>query len=113
MAIMGVAMPYLRTTIGKWNIDLNSEEASAVFQRVKDEGLRVFRSQPGFIRYRLGFIRYRLMKADPHTTVAVAEWESEDLGKAGARRFRAWLNSSGIAEKVSLETYDGEIVVAS
>jgi heme-degrading monooxygenase HmoA len=73
---------------------------------VRDEGLQVFRSQPGFIRY-------RLMKADPHTTVAVAEWESEDLGKADAGNFRAWLKSSGIAEKLSLETYDGEIVVAS
>jgi hypothetical protein len=68
--------------------------------------LRVFRSQPGFIRY-------RLMVADPTTTIAVAEWESEELGKPGAQRYREWLRSSGIAEKLSLETYDGPIVVAS
>jgi hypothetical protein len=53
------------------------------------------------------------MLADPTTTIAVAEWESEELGKPGARRYREWLRSSGIAEKLSLETYDGEVVAAS
>lgn len=99
-------MTYLRCTIGKWNIDLDSEEGREAFRLVEDEGLRVFRDQPGFIRY-------RLMMADPYTTVAVAEWESEELGKPGANRYREWLRSSGIARKLSLETYDGEVVVAS
>ena len=49
----------------------------------------------------------------PTTTIAVAEWESEELGKPGAQRYREWLRSSGIAEKLSLETYDGEVVAAS
>jgi hypothetical protein len=53
------------------------------------------------------------MLADPKTTLAVAEWESEELGKPGAWRYREWLKSSGIAEKLSLETYDGEVVAAS
>jgi hypothetical protein len=53
------------------------------------------------------------MVADSTTTIAVAEWESEELGKPGAQRYREWLRSSGIADKLSLETYDGEIVVAS
>jgi hypothetical protein len=53
------------------------------------------------------------MVAGPTTTIAVAEWESEELGKLGAQRYREWLRSSGIAEKLSLETYDGPIVVAS
>jgi hypothetical protein len=65
-------VPYLRCTIGRWNIDLSSEEGREVFRLISDEGLRVFRNQPGFIRY-------RLMVADPTTTVA--EWESEALGK--------------------------------
>jgi hypothetical protein len=97
---------YLRCTIGRWNVDLSSEEAREAFSLINDEGLRVFRSQPGFIRY-------RLMVADPTTTIAIAEWENEELGKAGAQRYREWLSSSGIAQKLSLETYDGEIVVAS
>jgi hypothetical protein len=59
------------------------------------------------------FIRYRLMLAGPTTTIAIAEWESEELGKPGAQRYREWLRSSGIAEKLSLETYDGPTVVAS
>jgi hypothetical protein len=71
-----------------------------------EEGVRVFRNQPGFVRY-------RLMVANPTTTIAVAEWESEELGKTGAQRYREWLSSSGIAEKLSLETYDGEVVAAS
>jgi hypothetical protein len=97
---------YLRCTIGRWNIDLSSDEAQEAFRLINGEGLRVFRSQPGFIRY-------RLMVADTTTTIAVAEWHSEELGKAGAQRYREWLRSSGIAEKLSLETYDGPVVVAS
>jgi hypothetical protein len=98
---------YLRCTIGRWNIDsLDSDEGREAFRLINDEGLRVFRSQPGFIRY-------RLIVADPTTTIAVAEWESEELDKPGAQRYREWLRSSGIAQKLSLETYDGEVVVAS
>ena len=99
-------MTYLRCTIGRWNVDLSSDEAREAFRLINDEGLRVFRSQPGFICY-------RLMIADPTTTIAVAEWESEELGKPGAQRYREWLSSSGIAQMLSLETYDGDIVVAS
>jgi quinol monooxygenase YgiN len=97
---------YLRCTIGRWTIDLNSQEGREAFRQIDTEGVRVFRQQPGFIRY-------RLMVADPVTTIAVAEWESEELGKPGAQRYREWLRNSGIAEKLSLETYDGEVVAAS
>jgi hypothetical protein len=97
---------YLRCTIGRWNIDLDSEEGREAFRLIDTEGVRVFRSQPGFVRY-------RLMVAGSTTTIAVAEWESEELGKPGARRYREWLRSSGLAEKLSLETYDGEVVAAS
>lgn len=48
-----------------------------MFQRIRTEGIAVFRRQPGFIRY-------RLMRADVRTTIAVAEWENEELGTAGA-----------------------------
>ena len=98
-------MTYLRCTIGRWNVDLKSEEVQEAFRLINDEGLRVFRSQPGFVRY-------RLMVADSTMTIAVAEWESEELGKPGAQRYREWLRSSGVAEKLSLETYDGEVVAA-
>jgi hypothetical protein len=97
---------YLRCTVGRWKIDLSSDEAREAFRLIDEEGIRVFRSQHGFVGY-------RLMVADRTTTIAVAEWESEELGKPGARRYREWLSSSGIAEKLSLETYDGEVVAAS
>jgi hypothetical protein len=97
---------YLRCTVGRWKIDLSSDEAREALRLIDEEGVRVFRSQPGFVRY-------RLMVADRTTTIAVAEWESEELGKPGARRYREWLSTSGIAEKLSLETYDGEVVAAS
>jgi quinol monooxygenase YgiN len=97
---------YLRCTVGRWKIDLGSDEAREAFRLIDEEGVRVFRSEPGFVRY-------RLMVADPSTTIAVAEWESEELGKPGAQRYMEWLSSSGIAEKLSLETYDGEVVAAS
>jgi hypothetical protein len=88
------AVTYLRCTIGRWTIDLDSEEGRETFRLIDTEGVRVFREQPGFIRY-------RLMIADPETTIAVAA------------HYREWLRSSGIAEKLSLETYDGEVVAAS
>jgi heme-degrading monooxygenase HmoA len=99
-------MAYLRTTIGTWNTDLYSSEAEQILDRIRREGLAVFRDQPGFIRY-------RLMRASAQTTIAVAEWESRELGEPGALAFREWLASSGIADKLTLDTYDGEIVVAS
>ncbi|HVL76784.1 MAG TPA: antibiotic biosynthesis monooxygenase [Noviherbaspirillum sp.] len=99
-------MAYLRTTVGRWNIDLYSAEAGEIFARIASEGLAVFHAQPGFIRY-------RLMRADASTTVAVAEWESEALGAAGALAYREWLRGSGIAAKLELETYAGEVIVAS
>ncbi len=99
-------MTYLRVTIAKWNIDLYSPEAFELFQRIDEDGVRVFRAQPGFVRY-------RLMRSDQHTTIAVAEWESELLGKPGAQAYRDWLRESGIAEKIVLQTYDGEIVASS
>ena len=99
-------MTYLRCTIARWKIDLSSDEARKAFRQIHEEGVRLFRDQPGFVRY-------RLMVANPTTTIAVAEWDSEELGKPGAQRYREWLSSSGIAEKLSLESYDGEVVAAS
>ncbi len=99
-------MSYLRVTIGTWNIDLGSPEAQEAFQKINSEGVRIFRQQPGFVRY-------RLMRADLRTTFAVAEWESEELGKLGAERFREWLRSSGIMARLTLETHAGEIVAVS
>lgn len=99
-------MTYLRTTIGRWRIDLQSEEGDTIFALIRDEGLAVFRAQPGFISY-------RLMRADDTTTIAVAEWQNRELGEAGAGKFRQWLESSGIAGKLKLETFDGDVVVSS
>jgi hypothetical protein len=42
------------------------------------------------------------MKLDHPTTIALAEGQSEELGKPGAQRYREWLRSSGIAQKLSL-----------
>ena len=81
-------MSYLRMTIGRWTIDLDTAEGADAFHRIQEEGGAVFRRQPGFIQY-------RLMKADARTTVAVAEWESEELEKPGAMKYRAWQTLHG------------------
>ncbi len=99
-------MGYLRTSIAKWSIDLDSPEAAKIFREIETDGVRVFLAQPGFIRY-------RLMKADRQTTIAVAEWESEELGKSGAENYRQWMRDAGIWDKMALTTYGGEIVAAS
>jgi len=77
-----------------------------MFRQIETDGVAVFRAQPGFIRY-------RLMRADARTTIAVAEWQSERLGQAGAERYRAWMRSVGIMDRLTLETHAGEIVAAS
>jgi hypothetical protein len=97
---------YLRVSIAHWNIDLYSAEADRIFRQIETDGLAVFRAQPGFVRY-------RLMRADSTTTIAVAEWESEPLGKAGAQRYREWMHRVGIMDRFTLETRTGDIVVGS
>lgn len=103
-------MSYLRVTLGRWKGDLSSEEASQESQevvgRIRKEGLEVLRQQPGFMRL-------QVMKADSRTLVAVVEWQSERLGVDGAEVFRSWLHSSGVADKLRLETYAGDVIVTS
>jgi hypothetical protein len=97
---------YLRVSVARWNSDLYSAEARRIFHQIETGGVAVFRAQPGFVRY-------RLMRADRSTTVAVAEWESEQLGQAGAERYRAWMRNEGIMDRLTLETHAGEIVAGS
>ncbi len=103
---MTAAPRYLRVSLARWNLDLRSAEAEEIFRRIETEGVAVFRAQPGFVSY-------RLMRDDGATTVAVAEWESEELGRVGAERYREWMRSAGILERIVLETHAGEIVARS
>jgi heme-degrading monooxygenase HmoA len=102
----GTPPRYLRMSIARWNIDLHSPEAEAIFRQIATDGVAVFRAQPGFVRY-------RLMRADNSTTIAVAEWESEELGRVGAENYRAWMRSVGIMDRFTLETRAGDIVAGS
>jgi hypothetical protein len=97
---------YLRVSTARWDIPLHSAEAERMFHQIDTEGVAVFRAQPGFVRY-------RLMRADSTTTIAVAEWESEALGKAGAERYRDWMRRVGIMRHLTLETQAGAIVAGS
>ena len=102
----GALHRYLRVSIAHWDIDLYSPEGERIFHQIDTDGIAVFRAQPGFVRY-------RLMRADRTTTVAVAEWESEQLGQAGAARYRDWMRSVGIMNHLTLDTHAGEIVAGS
>ena len=97
---------YLRVSIAHWDINVYTPEAEQMFHQIETDGVAVFKAQPGFVRY-------RLMRADSTTTIAVAEWESEQLGLAGAEKYRAWMRSVGIMNHIKLETYTGDIVAAS
>jgi len=97
---------YLRVSIARWDIDTYSPEAERMFHQIETDGVAVFRAQPGFVRY-------RLMRADRATTFAVAEWESEALGRAGAEKYRDWMRAVGIMDHITLETHTGEIVAGS
>jgi len=97
---------YLRVSIAHWNINLYSPEAERIFHQIQTDGISVFNAQPGFIHY-------RLMRADSTTTVAVAEWRSEQLGRVGAERYREWMRTVGIMDRLTLETQAGDIVAGS
>ncbi len=99
-------MTYLRATVANWDLDLTSAVGQDLVRQIEEGGVPVFRQQPGFIRY-------RLMQADAHTTIAVAEWESEELGRAGAEQYRNWMRSVGIMNRLTLETHAGGVVAAS
>jgi hypothetical protein len=101
-----VAPRYLRVSVAHWNINLYSAEAERIFNQINTDGVAVFRAQPGFVRY-------RLMRADSTTTIAVAEWQTEELGKAGAERYREWMRRTGIMDRITLETRAGDIVAGS
>ena len=81
-----------------------------MFRLKETEGVRVFRDQPRFVRY-------RLVVADSMTTIAFAEWESKELDEPCGRAVGAALpgvaKEQRDAEKLSLETYDGEVGAAS
>ncbi len=53
------------------------------------------------------------MRASADATVAVAEWESKELGIVGAENYRKWMRAEGIWDKLVLETYDGDVVASS
>ncbi len=113
IAIVKTTMPkhaeaphYLRVSIARWNMDTYSPEAERIFHEIETEGVLVFRAQPGFVRY-------RLMRENETTTFAVAEWESEALGLAGAEKYRSWMRDAGIMDHITLETHTGQIVASS
>jgi len=97
---------YLRVSVAHWKIDTFSPEAERIFRQIETDGVAVFRAQPGFVRY-------RLMRENKTTTIAVAEWESETLGLAGAQQYRAWMQRVGIMDRLELETHTGQIVAGS
>ncbi len=53
------------------------------------------------------------MQAGLRRTIAVAEWESEELGRPGAQRYRDWMAGRGLMQHLTLLTSDGEILVTS
>ena len=99
-------MAYLRMTIADWDLDVDSREGRAIVDLIARDGAAVFRAQPGFVRY-------RLMQAGPRRTIAVAEWESEDLGVPGATRYRDWMAAAGVRDHITLETEAGPIIVST
>ena len=100
------AAHYLRVSIARWDVDTYSREAERMFREIETGGVAVFRAQPGFVRY-------RLMRENKNTTFAVAEWESEPLGLAGAEQYRGWMRDVGIMDHITLETHTGNIVATS
>ena len=99
-------MTYLRMTVAEWDIDLDSPQGARLVSLINTAGLAVFRRQPGFIRY-------RLMRAGPGKSIAVAEWESEELGTAGAARYRQWLEDAGVRAHITMATEAGPVLVSS
>jgi hypothetical protein len=97
---------YVRVSIARWDIDTYSPEAERIFHQIETDGVAVFRAQPGFVSY-------RLMRENGTTTIAIAEWGSEQLGLAGSQQYRAWMQTVGIMDRLVLETHTGQTVARS
>jgi hypothetical protein len=93
-------------TIAEWDVELDAPEGNRLVALIESAGLAVFRQQPGFIRY-------RLMRAASTKTVAVAEWETEELGLAGSARYRDWLAAAGVKSHITMSTEAGPVLVSS
>jgi Antibiotic biosynthesis monooxygenase len=100
------AVTYLRMTVAEWSVDLDAPEGQRLVELIRGAGVGVFQRQPGFIRY-------RLMRAGPMRSIAVAEWESEELAMRGSANYRAWLESSGIRDHITMTTEMGPILVSA
>ena len=99
-------MTYLRMTVAEWDVDLDTPEGERLVDLIRSTGVEVFRQQPGFIRY-------RLMRAGPMKSIAVAEWESEEQGIHGAGNYRAWLETAGIRNHITMATEAGTVLVSA
>ena len=93
-------------TVAEWDVDLDTPQGERLVDLIRTNGIDVFKRQPGFIRY-------RLMRAGPMKSIAVAEWESEELGITGAARYRQWLEDAGIRSHISMETEAGPVLVSA
>lgn len=99
-------MTYLRMTVAEWDVDLDAPSGHRLVDLIRSEGMAVLRRQPGFIRY-------RLMRASQGKSIAVTEWESEELGLRGAARYREWLESSGTKAHITMDTTAGPVLVSA
>jgi hypothetical protein len=99
-------MTYLRVTVAEWDIDLDTPQGARLVGLIQSQGLEVFRRQPGFLWY-------RLMRVGPGRSIAVAEWESEELGIPGAARYRQWLEEAGVRAHITMSTEAGPVLISS
>ena len=99
-------MTFQRVTFAEWDIDVDTPEGHRLLDIVRSDGLALFRRQPGFIRY-------RLVRLGPSRTIALAEWDSEELALAGAARYRSWLETAGLMAHITLTTESGPVLISS
>jgi len=98
-------MSCLRMTIGRWDLDLESPEAR--------ESSSASRPRRGRVSPAAGL---RPLPSDARRPAHHDRGGGVGIGSPrdrGRTEVRAWLTESGIREKLTMETYAGEIVAAS
>lgn len=100
-------MAHLQVLVFKWNLDLDTDEAMRIAQRVQNEFIPLLKSKPGFVSYQ-GFVD----TYQPRTSVAVIAWDTAEQAEVALQETAAPTQEIAGRYLVGRETYAGNVILS-
>lgn len=100
-------MAHVRVLVLKWNLDLDTDEARGVAQRVQNELIPLLKSKPGFVSYQ-GFVDNN----QPRTSVVVTTWATAEQAEIGTQEATTWTQEIAGRYLVGRELYSGDVILS-